>query len=171
MLLPHQHTHCFSLHNFKCILFTFCWQPTFPLLLLHRQHTECCSLTNFKSILFTVCWQPSFPLLLLPHQHTDCCSLHNCNYILFTVRWQLTFPQLLMPHQHVLTAVHYIILIAYCLQSDVSQHSHCCCCPTNTLSAAINTFELYTVYSPLTANIPTTVADTSTHTMLFTTQF
>ena len=36
--------------------------------------------------------------------------------------------------------MHYkLILTAYCLQSADSQHSHCCCCPTNTLTAVHHT--------------------------------
>jgi len=76
----------------------------------------------------------------------------NCqqSILLHTVRYQTNKPILHLTHftttninftTFICTKEHWkIILTAYCLESADSQHSHCCCCPTNTLTAVHYTY-------------------------------
>ena len=170
--MPHQQSHCCTLHNFNCNMFTVRWKPTYPLLLLPHQHTVCFSPRNFNCMLFTVLWQTTFTLLLLhlEHTHTPFHYTILTAYCLQSADSQIFHCCCCPTNTH--TAVDYTFLTAYCLQSADSQLFHCCCCPTNTHTAGLQTqFKLLTVCCPLKANIPTAVAAPPTHWMLFTTQF
>ena len=87
------------------------------------------------------------------HVNTQQCIL------LHTMRYQNNKPIVHLTHftttnnnctTFICTEEHWkIILTAYCLlQSTDSQHSHCCCCPTNTLTA-VHYINSTTFVSPL----------------------